>query len=124
MLAGPATPSWLDAEAEHHSAFVMLCDVAVRHPATRIGHVEGDVDDLARPDEHRVLPDEVRLLDAISCQNEKATRTVDVEGVRHRMVGVHLVDQADLDLVSNPEGPVDRGVRRTRITVDELPAHV
>ena len=40
------------------------------------------------------------------------------------MVGVHLVDQADLDLVSNPEIPVDRGVRRPNVTVDELPAHV
>ena len=102
----------------------MLGDVAVRHPTTRIGHVEEDVDRLARPDEHCVFPDEVRLLDAISCQNEKPSRTVDVERVRHRMVGVHLVDKADLDLVSNPEYPVDRGVRCAGVAVDEFPAHV
>jgi hypothetical protein len=34
-------------------------------------------------------------------------------------MGVHLVDEANLDLVSDPELPVDRGVRSARVTIDE-----
>src|SRR5215204_685553 len=33
-----------DVEAEHHSALVVLGDVAVGHPAPDVGHVEQDVD--------------------------------------------------------------------------------
>jgi hypothetical protein len=36
-----------DVEAEHHPALVMLGDVAVGHPATRVRHVEQDLDRLA-----------------------------------------------------------------------------
>ena len=45
-------------EAEHHPALVVLGDVAVRHPEPGFVTSE-DVDGLARPDEHGVLPDEV-----------------------------------------------------------------
>ena len=114
---------WQDVEAEHHPALVMFGNVAMRHPTAWVGHVEEDVHRLACSDEHRVLPDEVRLLDAVSCKDEEAPSAVDVEGVRHRMIRVHLVDQADLDLVSNAELPVDGGVRCARIAVDELPTH-
>src|SRR5262245_5116619 len=64
----------LDVEAEHHAALVVLGDVAVRHPQTWICYVQQDVDRLPRPNEHRVLPDQVRLDDAIARQNEEATR--------------------------------------------------
>ena len=40
-------------------------------------------------------------------EDEEAARAVDVEGVVHWVVGVHLVDQADLHLVADPELPVD-----------------
>ena len=40
------------------------------------------------------------------------------------MVGVHLVDEADLHLVADAEPPVDRGVLSTCLAVDELPSHV
>src|SRR5204863_2594142 len=51
----------LDVEAEHHPALVVLGDVAMRHPATRVRDVEEDVDRFAGAHEHRVLPDQVRL---------------------------------------------------------------
>ena len=43
----------------------MLRDVAMGHPSARVRHVEKDVDRLARPDEHRVLPHEVRSRDQV-----------------------------------------------------------
>ena len=49
---------------------------------------------------------------------------MDVEGVGHRMVGVHFVDEADLHLVADPERPVDLSVLGAGFAVDELPAHV
>jgi hypothetical protein len=49
---------------------------------------------------------------------------VDVEGVRHRVVGIHFVDQADLHAIADAEPPVDLRVLRPRLAVDELPAHV
>jgi hypothetical protein len=42
----------------------------------------------------------------------------------HRVVGVHLVDQPQLDLVSDAELPVDRVVHRACLPIDEVPAHV
>src|SRR4029453_10043407 len=47
-----------------------------------------------------------------------------MEGMRHRMVRVHLVDEADLDLAADAEAPGDGPVLRTRWAVHELPAHV
>jgi hypothetical protein len=40
------------------------------------------------------------------------------------MVPGHLVQQPELHLVTDAEGPVDRGVLRARGLVDQLPAHV
>ena len=40
------------------------------------------------------------------------------------MVGVHLVDEADLHTVADPKPPVDPCILRARLAVDELPAHV
>src|SRR3982751_88197 len=51
--------SWRHVEAEHHAALVVLGDVAVRHPAPRVRDLEQDVDRLARPPKHGVLPDQV-----------------------------------------------------------------
>src|SRR6476619_7495104 len=116
--------SGLDVEAEHHSALVVLGDVAMRHPSARIRDVEHDVDGFSCSHEDGVLPDEVRLLDAIAREHQEPPRAVHVERVRHWMVGVHLVDETDLDLVSNAELPVDCCVRCAGIAVDELPAHV
>ena len=47
-----------------------------------------------------------------------------VKRVRHRMIRIHLVDQSQLDLVADAEGPVDLRVLGARVAVDELPAHV
>src|SRR5690348_7181455 len=49
---------------------------------------------------------------------------MDVEGVVHGVVAGHLVQQSDLDLVADPEAPVDRGVLRAGRLVGQLPAHV
>src|SRR5436190_23219099 len=68
-----------DIEAEHHAALVVLRDVAVRHPQTRVGDVEEDVDGLAREQQDRVLPGEVGLRHAVSGEDEEPTCTVDVE---------------------------------------------
>src|SRR5215211_1473178 len=99
-----------DVEAEHHSALVVLGDVAVRHPETWVAHVQENVDSLPGADKHGVLPNEVRLDSAVSAQDEEAARAVDVERVMHRMVGLHLVDEPDLDLVADAEPPADRVV--------------
>ncbi len=49
---------------------------------------------------------------------------MEMEGMVHGMVGVHLVDQPNLHLVANPEVPIDRVVHAARRPVDEPPAHV
>src|SRR5262249_36991932 len=105
-------------------ALVVLRDVAVGHPDARVRHVEEYVDGLAGADEHGVLPDEVRLRDAVTREDEEPPSAMNVEGVRHRMVGVHTVDEPDLHLVTYAEVPVDPGVLRARGSVDQLPAHV
>ena len=102
----------------------MLGDVTVRHPPPWIRDVEEDVDGFPGADENGVFPDEVRLFDAVSCENEKSPCAVNVERVRHRMIGVHLVHEADLDLITNSEFPVDGGVFGAGVAIDELPAHV
>ena len=91
---------------------------------SRVGDVEQDVDDLAGTHEHGVLPHQVGLDLAVAGQDQEPSRAVNVEGVMHRMVGVHLVDQADLDPVPDGEPPIDRRVRLAGRAVDELPAHV
>src|SRR5215211_4281536 len=48
-------------EAEHHAAFVVLGDMAVRHPKAGVGDVEQDVDRLPGQHQHRVLPDQAGL---------------------------------------------------------------
>ena len=68
-----------------------------------VGDVEQDVHRLAGSHEHRVLPDEVGLRDAVAGQDDEAAGAVDVERVVHRVVGVHLVDEPQLDLVADRE---------------------
>ena len=46
----------VDVEAEHHAALVVLGDVAMRHPPSRIRDFEQDVDRLAGRDQHGVFP--------------------------------------------------------------------
>ena len=89
----------VDVEAEHHAALVVLGDVAVRHPPSRVGDVEQDVDDLPGAHQHGVFPHQVGLDLAVAGQDQEPAGAVHVEGVVHRMVGVHLVDQADLHLI-------------------------
>jgi hypothetical protein len=93
-----------DVEAEHHPALVVLGDVAVRHPTAGGRHVEQDVDGLAGSYE----PDEVLLRKVVAGEHDEAAGAVDVERVVHRVVGVHLVDQA----VSGR--PLDAKPRRVR----------
>ena len=114
----------VDVEAEHHPALVVFGDVAVRHPQAGVGDVEQDVDGLAGANEHGVLPGQVGFGDPVSGEDEEAAGAVDVEGVVHGMVGVHLVEQSDLDLVADLEAPVDRVVLGSRCAVNQLPAHV
>jgi hypothetical protein len=40
-------------------------------------------------------------------EDQEPSRAVDVERVVHRTVGVHLVDEADLDPVPDGELPID-----------------
>ena len=95
---------------------------AIQRP--RLRHVEQDVDGLAGPNEHRVLPDEVLLRCSVAREHDEPTGTVDVERVVHRMVGVHLVDEPQLDLIPQAERPVDRMVGGAGVAVDELPSRV
>ena len=76
----------IDVEGEHHPALVVLGDVAVGHPATWICDVEQDVDDLSRPDEHGVLPHEVRLDHVVAREDHEPASAMNVERVRHRVV--------------------------------------
>ena len=110
--------------SEHHSAFVVLGDVAVRHPESGVGDVEQDVDGFARAHEYGVFPGEVGLDVVVAGEYEEAAGSVDVEGVVHRVIRVHLVEQADLDLVADPEAPLDGTVLGSCCRVNQLPAHV
>jgi hypothetical protein len=103
---------------------VVLGDVAVRHPDAGIRHVEQDVHGLAGSKQHRVLPDEVGLGDAVAAEDEEAAGPVDVERVVHRVVGVLLVDDPDLHLVADAELPVDRVPSVAGVLVDDEPARV
>src|SRR5436190_13562154 len=60
-----------DVEAEHHPAFVMLGHMAVSHPPAWIRHVEQDVNGLAGAHEDGVLPDEVRLDDLVTREDQE-----------------------------------------------------
>ena len=106
--------SLLDVKAEHHPALVVLGDVAVRHPVAGVRDIEEDVDCLPGTDEHGVLPHEVRLGLTVAREDEEASGPVDVEGMGHRVVGVHLVDEADLHLVADAEPPADGRVLGSR----------
>ena len=79
-------------------------------------------------DQDGVLPDQVGLDDPVAGEDQEAARPVDVERVVHRVVGVHLVDQADLHPIADPEAPVDRGVlgagRRGRSSFQRMLAGV
>src|SRR3954471_22906238 len=121
----PSPPlGWLDVEAEHHPGLVVFGDVAVGHPAARVRDLEQDVDGLPGADQHRVLPDQVRLRLAVPREDEETAGTVHVEGVVHRVVARHLVEQPDLHPVADAELPGDGIVLGVGIAVDQLPAHV
>ena len=78
-----------------------------------VGDLQQDVHRLPGPHEHRVLPDQVRLGAAVAREDDEAAGPVDVERVVHRVVGVHLVDEPDLDLVADAEvSNRSRGWRR------------
>ena len=85
----------------------MLGNVAVRHPHTGMCDVEQNVDRLAGPHEHRVFPHKVWLNHSIARQDQETPCAMNMEWVLHRMVGIHLVDQADLHAVADAESPVD-----------------
>src|SRR4029450_9597787 len=93
----------------HHAALHVLGDVAVGHPQARVGHVEQDVHDLAGADQHGVLPDQVVLDHAVAGQDQEPPGPVQVEGVVHGVVGVHLIHQPELDPLADGEGPADGG---------------
>src|SRR5207247_1968553 len=40
------------------------------------------------------------------------------------VVGIHLVDEAELHLIADPEGPVNLCVLGPGVAIDQLPAHV
>ena len=122
-LIGPASVAG-HVEAEHHAALVVFGDVAVRHPQPGVGDVQQDVDGLARAQQHGVLPHEIGFRPPVPGQDEEAAGSVDVERVVHRVVGVHLVDQADLHPVTHGERPGDLPVLGPGLPVDELPDHV
>src|SRR5215210_1658829 len=111
-------------EAEHHPALVMLGDMAMRHPDAGVRDVEKNVDSLAGPHQHRVLPDKVLLGGPVACEDDEAAGTVDVERMVHRVVRVHLVHEPELDLIADSELPVDRVVGGARLSVDKAPPHV
>ena len=67
---------------------------------------------------------QVGLRCSVAGQDEETPGAVQVERVVHRVVGVHLVDQSDLDPVSDGEPPVDRGCRGAGGPVHEFPVHV
>ena len=103
---------------------MVLGDVAVRHPETRVRDVQEDVDDLAGTHQHRVLPHEILLGDAVAGKDDEAARAVDMERVVHRVVGIHLVHKSQLDLVADAELPGDRIVDCSGRSIDEVLAHV
>src|SRR4051794_8884160 len=105
----------LDGEAEHHAALVVLGDVAVGHPQAGIADVEQDVDRLPGGHQHGVLPYQAWLDDSVAAEDQEAAGAVDVERMMHRMVSGHLVEQPDLDLVSDVESPVDLRVPCARL---------
>src|SRR5918994_3049813 len=129
--SGPFTRAWggllrtlVHVEAEHHPALVVFGDVTVRHPGAGIGDVQEDVHRFSGPHQHRVLPDEIRLVDAVPGEDQEPSCAVHMEWVRHGMVRVHLVDEANLDAVADAEPPGDARVLRASLAVDKLPAHV
>ena len=62
-----------------------------------------------------VLPHEVVVDVAIPRQDEEAAGAVDVERMRHGVIGAHLVDEPDLDAVADGELPRDLRVLRAGV---------
>jgi carboxypeptidase PM20D1 len=109
MAGNASAPAlWVDPEMQHHAAFVMFGNVAMRHPHSRIRHVEQQIDRLSRGDQHRVLPHQIRFRDTVSRQDQEPTRAMDVKWMVHRMIGFHRIDHTNLRPIPNPEPPVDR----------------
>src|SRR5215207_2141098 len=90
-------------EAEHHAALHVLGNMAVGHPQPRVGDVEQDVHHLAGADQHGVLPDQVGLGHPVAGQDQEPPGAVQVEGVVHGVIGVHLIHQLELDPLADPE---------------------
>src|SRR4029453_17360572 len=78
---------------------------------------------LAGADEHCVLPHQVRFDRPVTGEDQKPAGTVEVEGVMHGMVGVHLVDQPDLEPLSDAEPPVDCRAVDPSGAIEESPVH-
>jgi hypothetical protein len=114
----------LDTESQHHATLVVLGDVAMGHPEPGPRDLQENVDRLAGRDEDRVLPDEVRFHDSVARKNEETAGAMDVEGVMHWVIGVHLVDQSNLHLVPDPKPPVDLPSFGACRPIDQLPTHV
>src|SRR4051812_35036873 len=113
-----------DVETEHHSAFDVLGDVAVGHPAPRIRDLEQDVDGLPSRDKDGVLPDQVLVGGTVAGKDQESTGTMDVERMVHRMVRSEFVDETDLDAIADGEGPEDVVVLGTGPDVGQTPDHV
>jgi len=96
----------------------------VRHPDSGIGDVQQDVDGLTSADQHGVLPHQVRFHLPVAGHDQEPAGAVHVERVVHRVIGVHLVDQPDLHLVTDPEPPGDPVVPRSGVPVEKDPPHV
>jgi hypothetical protein len=73
---------------------VVLGDVTVRHRESWVRDIEKDVHRFAGSDQHRVLPDQVLFRHVVAREYQEATGPVDVEGMGHRVVRVHLVGTA------------------------------
>ena len=92
-----------DLKAEHHPALGVLGDVAVGHPQTWICDVQQDVHDLACAHEHSVLPHKIGFRQPVPAEDQETAGTMNVEGVVHRVIGFHFVDQSDLHPIADSE---------------------
>ena len=94
-------------EAEHHPALVVLRDVAIGHPGSGIRDVEEDVHGF--PVRTSTVSFQTRFGSSTPSRARirEPARSVDVEWMRHGMVGIELVDEADLHAVADAEPPVD-----------------
>ena len=91
---------------------------------TGVGDVEQDVHRLAGPHQHRVLPDQVRLLPPSRRRTRKRPAPWTWNGWCMGWSESISLTRRIFTRSPDPEAPVDRGVLRAAGAVDELPAHV